>query len=316
MYEGRTMDEAVRKWQKDALPHVEELSRIMGITLDTKKEWIETGHTKGMYYRKGERDKIKFIPGKTEKVRRTIGEIAPAGERKQELALVDDVGPNDFDSQESLSWTRGKSLELSKAESETLGWSVTVTQGIEIGGEAAGVKYIAGLEIGSSGDYTKEKAEAKQDSWDATHTTTIELPKGNIARLVQLVETGPVAVEIEDFITLSLGWKVLDYKHRTNDYLKGHEVKNSSTRTRCHWDCVDTYDLLSMMEGINPRYPNISPKHSLPYKAKKHFNWLLNEKNRVIHVKSKATFNQGIWGNAKVQLLGVDGELYDESNAE
>ena len=35
--------------------------------------------------------------------------------------------------------------------------------------------------------------------------------------------------------------------------------------------------------------------------------WLLNEDNRTIVVRSKALFKQGIWGNAQVQRIDVDG---------
>ena len=40
--------------------------------------------------------------------------------------------------------------------------------------------------------------------------------------------------------------------------------------------------------------------------------WLLNEDNRTIVVRSKALFKQGVWGNAKVQRLGDDGQVYEE----
>ena len=51
-------------------------------------------------------------------------------------------------------------------------------------------------------------------------------------------------------------------------------------------------------------------------KIKRHAAWLMKEDNRTIKVTSKAIFKQGIWGNAKVQRLGVDGKLYEEEDAE
>ena len=44
--------------------------------------------------------------------------------------------------------------------------------------------------------------------------------------------------------------------------------------------------------------------------------WLMSEGERTIHVKSKAIYKQGIWGNGRVQRIGVDGKLYKEAEAE
>ena len=106
-----------------------------------------------------------------------MGEARPRGELKNELAVVDDSGPNDYDSEETLSWTRGKSMSLVDTESATHGWGVTITQGYEIGGEAAGGKYIGGIELAANGEYSKGKAEENADSWDVTKSTKIDLPK-------------------------------------------------------------------------------------------------------------------------------------------
>ena len=260
MYTGKTMAEAVRKWQHDALPHISAIARELGVPFELDNiKWEESGHKVGYYNKKGARDTVEFKPSSTLKIRRKMGESRPRGKQENELAVVDDVGPNDYDTTETLSWTRGKSMELSETESQTQGWSVTVTQGFEVGGEASGVKYIAGLEIGNSGENSKEKAENNSDSWESTHSTEVDLPAGEIARLIQTVRTGEMEIDVEDFIVLDMGWRIADWKERKNEYLKNHSgwAKKGDTKSRWLWECTDVNDFRTMLEGTNPRYPGL-----------------------------------------------------------
>ena len=63
-----------------------------------------------------------------------------------------------------------------------------------------------------------------------------------------------------------------------------------------------------MAEGGNPRYPGLRGRNLMATREiGDDLEWLLNEANRTIVVRSKALFKQGIWGNAKVQRIDADG---------
>ena len=207
--------------------------------------------------RASSRDTIEFKPYKTTRIRRKLGDIRPVGELKNELAVADESGPSDFDTVETLEWAVGTNRSIVDTDSMTHGWSVTVTQGYEIGGDAAGGKYVGGIELGAHGDYSKETAKGLESSVGATKSTQVELPAGQIARIVQTVQSGEVEVDVEDFIVLELGWRVRDWKVPNNTLLKNHSGFGGKERSksRWHWDCLDAYDLLTLGEGTNPRYP-------------------------------------------------------------
>ena len=233
----------------------------------------------------------------------------PWANRSNLLAIVDDAGPNDFPTVETLGWSRSTSLELSDVTSMTHGWSVTVSAGFEVGGDAQGGKVMGGLEIGAYGEYSKERAESKAESVEATHTTQVELAAGEVARILQTVRTGEVEIDVTDYIVLELGWRIKDWKVPNNDLLKDHAgyVKDH-TKSRWHWDCPDAMDLITMAEGSNPRYPGLRGRNLMATREiGDDLAWLLNEDNRTIVVRSKALFKQGIWGNAQVQRIDVDG---------
>ena len=140
-YEGRTIAEAGRQWQNDAKWRVEQIARYLGIDMDLgNRRWHEDGGTPGLFLKQKSRDIIAFSPLKTFKIRREMGDPRPVGEQRNVLAVVDDAGPNDFPTVETLGWTRATSLELSEVNSMTHGWSVTVSAGFEVGGDAQGGK--------------------------------------------------------------------------------------------------------------------------------------------------------------------------------
>ena len=259
MYEGRTIAEAGRKWQNDAKWRVEQIARYLGIDMDLQnRRWYEDGGTPGLFYKHSSRDTIAFSPLNTAKIRRDMGDARPVGEQNNLLAVVDDAGPNDFPTVETLGWSRSTSLELSDVTSMTHGWSVTVSAGFEVGGDAQGGKVMGGLEIGEYGEYSKERAESKAESVEATHTTQVELAAGEVARILQTVRTGEVEIDVTDYIVLELGWRIKDWKTPNNALLKDHAgyVKDH-TKSRWHWDCPDAIDLITMAEGSNPRYPGL-----------------------------------------------------------
>lgn len=317
-YEATTVQEAIRAWQRDALHHISVVARHgLGIDIEMADDrWIESGKEPGYFTKRGQRDRIVFIPYATDKIVRKLGEVNPVGEQKNELLVVDEAGPNDYDSEETLSWRRGTSLNLVETTSETHGWSALVKLGFEAGSQNN--KITGGIELGTHGDYSKSKAEDKGQSLDASHSTTIKLPKGEMARLLQTVRTGRAEVEVEDLIVLRLGFKVGDYKKRVGpnrsrlDHHAGYRGINTS-KSRWHWDCPDTNDFRTMVEGNNPRYPNV-PGDWSEWQWKS-INWLLDEGNRTLRVRSKAIFDQGVWGNSRVQRLDDDDHVLSEEDA-
>ena len=216
---------------------------------------------------------------------------------EEELAVVDQAGPNDYDTVEELAFSRGETREVTDVNSKTEGWSITVITGFEIGGDAQGGKIIGGLEVGAHGDYTVEKIRTKSSTIGAEHETEVLVPRGEIAELVQTVRTGEVEMDVEDLIVLKLGWKIADWKKRNNSYLNDHAgwAKKGKSKSRWHWDCLDTYDFISAMEGNNPRYPNLTSSFARQSSIKPHVDWLKAENNRLIRVRSTVTYKNGIW---------------------
>ena len=316
MYTGRTVEEAVRKWQEDAKWRVEQISRGLGVDMDLQnRRWYEDGGQVGLFKKTSSRDTIEFKPYKTVRIRRKLGDLRPVGELKNELAVADESGPSDFDTVETLEWAVGTNRSIVDTDSMTHGWSVTVTQGYEIGGDAAGGKYVGGIELGAHGDYSKETAKGLESSVGATKSTQVELPAGQIARIVQTVQSGEVEVDVEDFIVLELGWRVRDWKHTNNQLLKDHVGFGGKERSksRWHWDCLDAYDLLTLGEGTNPRYPGSRGQRLIDRKdIGDDIAWLLDENRRTVYVKTTAKFKQGIMGKGRVQRVHPDGTTEEE----
>lgn len=326
MYKGRTIEEAVRKWQNDALHHVSVVSAGLGIDFNLgNKEWTEQGNQAGLFHKSHERDTIEFKGPRTEKVNRKIGDVRPTGDRKNELIVVDQVGPNDYDAVQELSSKIGETTEISHVKSETHGWSITVTAGFEIGGDAQGGKVIGGLELGASGNYSKETADAVAKSIESSRETEVLLPRSEIAEMVQTLQTGEAEADVQDFIVLELGWRVRDWKKVNNAMLKDHSGFGGKERSksRWHWDCLDTIDFITGMEGVNPRYPGLkypNGRWGSPFRdwgaVRDSISWLSDEKNRTVLVESKAIFKKGVWGTSLVRCIGRDGKLYAEMTPE
>ena len=319
MYEGRTIAEAGRQWQNDAKWRVEQIAQYLGIGMDLgNRRWREDGGTPGLFHKQDERDTIAFAPLKTAKIRRLMGDVRPVGDQKNVLAVVDEAGPNDFPTVETLGWSRSTSMELTDVNSMTHGWSVTVSAGFEIGGDAQGGKVIGGLEIGSHGEYSKERADSKSESVEATHTTQVELAAGEVARILQAVRTGEVEIDVTDYIVLDLSWRVKDWKNRNNGLLDNHAgYVRDHTKSRWHWECTDAFDLATMGEGDNPRYPGLRGRNLMATREiGDDLSWLLSEDNRTIVVRSKALFKKGIWSNAKVQRIDISGTVLEERDTE
>ena len=306
-----TIPEAVRKWQRDALPHVSELSKFLGIPFQTgNRRWVESNSNPGYFAKDGERDTIAFIPYRADKIVRKIHDIVPAGELDNVLALVDHVGPNDYDSEETLGWTRGTSRTLTDTDSQTHGWSTTVSLGFELGVE--GKKVVGGIELGAHGDYSHETANEKGSDAGGSHSTKIDLPRGEIAKMLQSVRSGPGVADVEDLIVLAVGFKVADWKRPTNDYLKDHSgfSKKGRSKSRWHWDVPDVNDLRMAFEGTNPRYPRMVGRNFTTHgSVSSHYRWLMDPRNRTVRVRSRAHFDVAVFGEARVQRIGVDGKV-------
>ena len=61
MYTGKTIPEAARKWQADAMFHISRISYFMGIHIERRDtKWVESAKSPGLYYKKGERDTVQF----------------------------------------------------------------------------------------------------------------------------------------------------------------------------------------------------------------------------------------------------------------
>ena len=89
MYTGRSVPEAVRKWQQDAKWRVEQISRGLGIDMElSNRNWYEVGDQAGLFRKTKSRDTIEFQPYKTIKIDRKLGSIRPVGKLENELAIV------------------------------------------------------------------------------------------------------------------------------------------------------------------------------------------------------------------------------------
>ena len=305
MYEARTIEAAARKWQLTALWNIAHIARALGIDFNVPNtNWTEDARTAGLWHKSNERDTVQFIPAGTDRIIRKIGDARPTGELETKLAVVNTYGPNDYPSNPCPAWNLGESLNIEDSTSMVHGWSVTLTQGLEIGGEAAGVKSVSGLELGTHGEYSKGRVEGKDASIDAGSSLPFELPPGEIARAIQTVRVGPVEIDVEDKVVLRIGFKVADWRKPNNDLLKNHVgfAAKGRSKSRWHWDVPDTEDLRSLFEYENRRYPNV--KRGSLEKVRWRAEWLLDEANRTIRIPSVVKAERGIWGEGKVERIG------------
>ena len=319
MYEAPTIAEAARRWHVDALPRVSALARAFGVPFELgNHRWHEHSSIPGEFFKDKSRDRVAFHTVRTEKIRRIIHDIIPDGELKNELAVADEAGPNDYDTVERLGWARGTTANHTDTNSQTHGWSVVVSAGFEVGGDAQGGKVIGGLEIGAHGDYSKETAEDKGKSIEAHKETEVALPKGQVARLMQTVRTGRGIAKVEDRIVLELGWRVADWKSPTNDNLKNHSgfARKGNSKSRWHWDCTDTDDLRTLGDGNNPRYPGLKGRVRDRGDVRQHLEWLMNEGNRTILVKSDAIFDMSVFGSGRVLRIDEHDTVVEDRPAE
>ena len=321
MYTGRTTEAAVRKWQRDALngPLIT-LSRVLGIDLNKYsdlRKWYPEARTEGAWSRERERDRIIFVhPTPVVKIVRRIHDIIPDGKLNNDLAIADTAGPNDYDSEETLSWSIGTSARLTHTTSTTHGWSITTKLGFEAGTENN--KVTGGLELGAFGEYSQGRAEDKEKSLGSSKSTKIGLPAGDIARLMQTVQSGKGIAKVEDRIILDIQFEVWDYKKRIRGIegrLKGHAgYRGTGHKRRVHWTCIGAEDLRSTFTGTNHRHPSLRGRNFYRDQSwvRRAVDWMMNEDNRTIKVKSEAHFDVSIFSNSRVVRLGTDGELLED----
>lgn len=303
-YQSRTLAESGRLWWHDMLYDISFIAGYLGIPFEqSNKQWIESSHTPGDFYKKHSRDGIVFKPLIAEKIKRSIGDPKPVGTQKNELCLADVIDNSNGTSpiHASLNWSKRDSMTLENVTSETHGWSACVSIGFEAGTDNA--KVIGSLSLTASGEYSKSKAESKTTEIEGGGSIEVDVDQGKIAKLIQTVRSGECEVDVVDEIVLGLGWRVRDYKKRNNKMLEGHAgYARKGHNERWHWDCIDSNDFRTMIEGTNPRYPNVDSK-ILNDKCYYQINRLLDEKRRTIIVKSKAIFKRGLWGNAKIEYV-------------
>ena len=302
MYQAKTIQEAGRKWWNDAIPDIAFIARYLGIPFSPRNDWSESSYEVGRFNNRGERDLIAFKPLTTIKIKRSMSDPRPVGEQKNELALINCVDNSQGSStiQAALDWHKSEELALESVTSETHGWSTSVEIGFEAGNENA--KVFGSICLSASGEYSKSKAESKSSMIEGGGTIQVDVKPGEIARLVQTVRSGEVEVDVTDEIVLDLGWRIADWKKRTNGMLDGHSgyARKGSSRSRWHWECLSANDFRSMIEGSNPRYPNLNHKY-LRDKCWFEIDRLLHGARRTIVVKSKAKFKRGLWGDARVE---------------
>ena len=301
-YSAPTIQEAGRQCWQALIPDIAFISRYLGIPIDEKNDWHESSSQVGYFNNHHERDTIEFHPLTTSKIKRTLGTIRPVGIQNKELALVQTIDNSNGESPltATLEWNKSEQLTIESVTSETHGWSICVTAGFEAGNENA--KFIGSLSLTASGEYSKSKAESKSSTIEGGGSIQVNVPPGKTTRLIQSVQSGEVEMDVTDEIILDLGFRVSDWKKRTNDQLNGHAgyARKGHSRSRWHWDCLSTDDFRTMMEGQNPRYPSLDAKY-LNEKCFFQINRLLDETKRTIIVKSKAKFKRGIWGDARVE---------------
>lgn len=301
-FSAHTIAEAGRMYWQSIIPDIAFISRYLGIPIAPKNDWHESSSEIGHFNNQGERDVIEFKPLQAIKIKRTLGEIRPVGEQRNELALVDCIDNSNGKTPitASLDWKKREALTLESVTSETHGWSSTVSIGFEAGNENA--KVIGELSLSAYGEYSKSKAQSKTSEIEGGGSIQVEVPAGQITRLIQTVRSGEVEIDVTDEIIIDLGFRVADWKKRTNGMLNGHSgyAHKGHSRSRWHWDCTSADDLRTMIGGANPRYPNVD-SHILLDKCYFQLERLLDESNRTIIVKSKARFKRGLWGDAKAE---------------
>ena len=167
MYQAKTIPEAVRQFELAALPHISAIVYMLGVRFENNKDWQESKHTAGHYYRADSRDRVHFDhPTNLVSARRVRGEVVPVGERETELLTVNEGAAYGYEYQIEGGYEQKRHTTISDSTSSTLGWSVAaLIEGQAGGGESSGGSYLkTSLTTTVSGeksqrDTTKKKAK-------------------------------------------------------------------------------------------------------------------------------------------------------------
>lgn len=304
-YKGETLKECYRKWQIDALPHINSIGRFLGICLEKSgtdwwRVWKEDSHKEGQWYRKSERDKIIFGGCLVIKGDRRSGSPRAVGELKKDHVTVGEWNNlnNDLPIENaSLTWERKKTKQLVETNSKTHGWSVSTSITGTVGKDDAN-KLEIGVTFAANGEYSNEKAETEATEDTISQNSMFTVPPKTRLIVTQEVQSGEIEVPFTDKLSFDVLFEIIDWKKlvrskylRDNSDYQGYK----STKSRRWMNCRSINDLRLILSGQNNRYPNV-PNVINNKKIKKHYEWLANEDNRTIIIESTARYKEGLWG--------------------
>ena len=164
---------------------------------------------------------------------------------------------------------------------------------------------------------TSIKAETHGEIYEHTITETEdqvtnsvkvqgEIPPGITYYVDQQFDKGTIEVPITQFIIIDLKFEIDDYKEFAHDKdrgLWGSNRRKSLRHSKTYSLLVveSAKDFLELVTGVHPDYPRQRTNHLVENTpVSKHIKWLLNPKNRAIHVDLKEKYENSTSGHTRV----------------
>ena len=309
-YKAKTQQGGYDQFQNKALPHIQAIGRFWGITLAADKEWEYHGHNE--YGKHNERDKIIFGDMGIEKVLEKRGAAIPTL-MKPKKAIIDRIvndtkAPLNFE----RSYEEVEKTHKIDESSSLVGWSLEIAQTnkVEASGEVAGIG-------GSVSSETSIKAETHGEISEHTVTETEDQIKNSVKvqgeippeityYVDQQFDKGTIEVPIVHDIVIDLKFEIDDWKEldkKKDKGLWGSSRRKSLRHSKTYSLLVveSAKDFLELVTGVHPDYPRQRTNHLVENTPiSKHIKWLLNPKNRAIHVDLKEKYENSTSGHTRV----------------
>ena len=314
-YKATTQQGGYLAFQKEALHHIEKISRFWGIDLNPSKHWEDYGHN--VYGKHHERDTINFRDFKILRINEVDGTAVPTNLKPKWATIQplqnDTADPLNFEESFTENTTETKTDETSSLT----GWSFESSQkiGVKVGGDAYGGSVEAEVSTteGVHGESSRRHQTDKQDSDSRTVTVSGTIPPHTTYYVQQRQDKAVIEVPTIQYIILDLAFEVDDWKELRHD--KDRSLWGNSRRHSLHPHSGDSHrrhtyamlsvkseqDFLEIASGVSPDFPHQRTDHTKTHSPiHEHVKWLLDPMNRAIEVHLTEKYENGTSGHTRV----------------